>query len=156
MNEEVPLNIGGRFRMGVRLPFYRLPDVPEKAQVIARVLSAADYFSVPSSTVWATILRLDRPDPRHPGIVYPYGSAVYRLLFSEKIGYTVDATFTRYPGIFGIEVNDDAVDLADPALSYRCDQSFSFYDHPKVFLFRNTGRLSEAEIYRRILEEARE
>ena len=124
-------NLQSRFQMGVRLPMFQRPEGDEKIAYISRVLSLADYFSLPNLTVSATVLGLAHPAPPHPEISYPYGAAMYRLLFAGKLGYAMESEFTRYPGLFGWEINDDPIDFNDPEFRYRCDQSFSLRQPPQ-------------------------
>ena len=106
---------------------------------------------------------------------YPVSTAYYRLMFSKQLGYTQMDVQTSYPSLFGVALVDDTLGRPDlpsvgnwvggyysptldsPPLSVNlgyADESFSVYDHPKVLIYRNTGRLDAAEILRRIEEEA--
>ena len=67
MNEEVPINLQSRFQMGVRLPMFQRPEGDEKIAYISRVLSLADYFSLPNLTVSATVLGLSASRSAAPG-----------------------------------------------------------------------------------------
>ena len=145
--------------------FYDLPmyedDRAGKTALVADALADADYLVFFSNRLYGTIPRL--PDR------YPITAEYYRLLFSEQLGYTLADVQTSYPTLLGVSFVDDTLGrpvlpaplklqqhIAAPlplSLGY-ADESFSVYDHPKVMIFRNTGRLDAAEIRRRIEGEA--
>ena len=66
---------------------------------------------------------------------YPLTSRYYQLLFSGQLGYTQIVRFTSYPSLLGIEINDD-----------QSEETFQVYDHPKVLIFENTGRLDKEDL----------
>ena len=144
--------------------FYDLPmyedDRFAKTALIAEALADADYLVFFSNRLYGTIPRLPER--------YPVTTEYYRLLFSERLGYTLENVQTSYPTLFGVAFMDDTLgrpNLPAPPLLQKhiaaplalnlgyADESFSVYDHPKVLIFRNTGRLDAAEILRRIEEE---
>mgnify|MGYP000895480115 CR=1 FL=1 len=59
------------------------------------------------------------------------------LLFEGRLGYTLVRSFASRPRLAGIVFNDDFA-----------DESFTVYDHPKVLIFRNTGRYPAERIER--------
>src|SRR5262249_8649762 len=63
---------------------------------------------------------------------FPQTSNYFRLLFAGDLGYTPIAEFAARPGLFGLTIPDELF-----------DESFTVYDHPKVLVFKNTGRLSD-------------
>ena len=151
--------------------FYDLPmyedDRFAKTALIAEMLADADYLVFFSNRLYGTIPRLPER--------YPVSTAYYRLMFSKQLGYTQMDVQTSYPSLFGVALVDDTLGrpnlpsvgnwvggyysptLDSPPLSVNlgyADESFSVYDHPKVLIYRNTGRLDAAEILRRIEEEA--
>ncbi len=149
------------------LPMYE-DDRPGKTALIADMLADADYLVFFSNRLYGTIPRLPER--------YPTTSEYYRLLFSNLLGYTLVNAQVSYPSLFGIEFADDTFgrpnlpspgtlvaynsapsgsqsDYAPPLtlnLGY-ADESFSVYDHPKVMILENTGRMQAAEI-RSLLE----
>ena len=151
--------------------FYDLPmyedDRFAKTALIAEMLADADYLVFFSNRLYGTIPRLPER--------YPVSTAYYRLMFSKQLGYTLADVQTSYPRLFGIAFMDDTLRRPNlpsagnwvgeyytptpdsPPLSINlgyADESFSVYDHPKVLIYRNTGRLDASEMLRRIEEEA--
>ena len=138
------------------LPLYE-QDRSAKTALIAEALADADYLVFFSNRLYGTIPRLPER--------YPVTAEYYRLLFSEQLGYTLADMQTSYPSLLGVSFVDDTLrrpslpaplklqqHIAAPLplnLGY-ADESFSVYDHPKVLIFRNTGRLDAAELRRRI------
>ena len=139
------------------LPMYE-DDRAGKTALIADMLADADYLVFFSNRLYGTIPRLSER--------YPITTEYYHLLFSERLGYTLANVQTSYPALFGVSFVDDTLGRPglptlpsflgrEPApralnLGY-ADESFSVYDHPKVLIFQNTGRL-EAEEIQRLME----
>ncbi len=138
------------------LPMYE-PDRSAKTALIAETLADADYLVFFSNRLYGTIPRLPER--------YPVSTEYYRLLFSEQLGYRLADVQTSHPKLLGVSLIDDTTGRPGlPALpsSVRserstlalnlgyADESFSVYDHPKVLIYQNTGRLDAAEIRRRI------
>ena len=134
------------------LPMYE-DDRPEKIALLAETLADADYLVFFSNRLYGTIPRLPER--------YPVSTEYYRLLFSERLGYTLEDVQTSYPSLFGVAFADDTLGrpgLPTPPVSQArgvapltlnmgfADESFSVYDHPKVMIFRNTGRFDAAQI----------
>ena len=134
------------------LPLYE-NDNPGKTALVAETLADADYLVFFSNRLYGTIPRLPER--------YPVTTEYYRLLFSERLGYTLENVQTSYPALFGVGFADDTLGRpslpaprllqahSDAPLSLNlgyADESFSVYDHPKVLIFRNTGRFDAARI----------
>lgn len=98
-------------------------DSQEKISKLSEDLSQNDYFIISSRRVYYSILRNEEK--------YPLTSNFYKLLFNEKLGYKLEKSFTNYPFYF----SDDFA-----------DETFQSYDHPPVYIFKNTGRLPANEI----------
>jgi 4-amino-4-deoxy-L-arabinose transferase-like glycosyltransferase len=99
------------------------PDSSEKISKLSQALSEDDYFIISSRRVYHSILvNKDK---------YPLTSNFYKLLFEEKLGYKLEKSFTNYPFYF----SDDFA-----------DETFQSYDHPPVYIFKNTGRLRQNEL----------
>ncbi len=107
------------------------PDDQKKLQIIPAQLAKADYITINSKRLYATILHL--PD------TYPYMSTYYQRLFDGSLGFTKVAQFSSYPqitiGKWTVELNDDA-----------SEETFQVFDHPKNLIFKNVGKLSETTI----------
>lgn len=138
-DDKVPVGIPGKntsiYVMEGRdneLPVYER-DTPPMIDLLARRISAADYLMFPTPRTPDSIPRIPEE--------YPNTTALLRLLWGEKLGFTLVKTFKNRPSFLGMTFNDDLA-----------DESFSVYDHPKVTIFQNTERLSKEEILRRIAE----
>ena len=122
--------------------FYDLPmyedDRFAKTALIGETLADADYLVFFSNRLYGTIPRLPER--------YPVTTEYYRLLFSERLGYTLENVQTSYPTLFGVAFMDDTLgrpNLPAPPLLQKhiaaplalnlgyADESFSVYDHPK-------------------------
>jgi len=118
-----PRNIGEY--QTLKMGLYEWDD-EEKFRHIVESLQEADYVILTSNRLYGSI-------PRLPWR-YPVTTRYYELLFEEQLGFELLGTFTSYPSLFAISVNDDAA-----------DESFTVYDHPKVLIFGKTRQLSEEE-----------
>jgi hypothetical protein len=98
----------------------------QKLAEMSKQLSSADYIFITSGRNYKVIPRLSK----HENV-----ARYYDLLFSGKLGFTLEKAFANYPSLFGIEINDD--DAEEP---------FVVYDHPKVLIFKNIDRLSNGSI----------
>ncbi len=114
----------------VELPLWD-PDTPEKLDVLVAELSTADYIVLASDRLAAPMQRL--------WARYPMSSQYYRLLFAGGLGYRPVAEFTAYPRLGNLVVRDD-----------NADESFYVYDHPRVLVLENAGRLSAALLRARL------
>ena len=72
--------------------------------------------------------------------LYPLTSRYYRRLFAGRLGYEKVGEFSSYPSLFGVTINDDS-----------SEETFQVYEHPKVIIFKNQGRLTQEEITHRLL-----
>ena len=156
--EESLPNLRSDFRF-FDMPMYE-DDRIGKLTLVADTLADADYLVFFSNRLYGTIPRLPER--------YPFTTEYYNLLFSEQLGYTLADVQTSYPSLFGIGLVEDTLgrpDLPAPSLLRahiaaplalnlgHADESFSVYDHPKVLIFENTGRLDAREIQRSIAGE---
>ena len=140
---------------------YRVRQIPiyeeeslDKVDTIAGHLSQGQYLVFYSNRTYGSVARLPER--------YPLSSRYYRLLFSQKLGYTLERAFTSYPEFLGVAFVDDTFSRAGVAepeslkdvspapvslnLGY-ADENVIDYDHPKVLLFRNTDGLSRSQLY---------
>ena len=133
---------------------------PSKFLVMAHQLASADYLVFFSNRLYGTIPRLPES--------YPTTRQFYRLLFAGQLGYELVRVEASYPKLLGTTFMDDTfrrpgvpepVELRELRRSPLtldlgfADESFSVYDHPKVLIFQNTGRLDESRLGR-IIEGA--
>ncbi len=135
-----------------QFPLYER-DTQAKMRTLAGRLARSDYLIFYSQRPYASAAR----DPER----FPYSNNYYRLLFSGQLGYRLHREFTSYPSLGGVVFRDDALGragLESPApeipppdagftlnLGY-ADGSVVGYDHPRVLVFRNAGRLDEPRL----------
>ena len=128
-DDGLPVSIG-QFNPGLyqitSLAMYD-QDGTDKINYLAQNLSASNYIIINSRRLYGTLIHLTDK--------YPITSKYYKLLFAGKLGYNQAASFTSYPGIFGISINDDS-----------SEETFQVYDHPKVIIFKNVNHFSDEKI----------
>ena len=107
-------------------------DIETKTDYWADKLSAGDYFIFTTPRISRTMPKLTEK--------YPITSRVYQRIFSGELGYQEVATFTSYPQLFSISINDDAA-----------EETLSVFDHPTVRIFQNTEKYSKEELKERIM-----
>ena len=132
-----------------QFPLYE-PETREKMGDLAVNLAGSDYLIFYSARPYASASR----DPER----FPYSNNYYRLLFAGDLGYSLHREFTNYPSLGGVVFRDDALPwsgLNSPVPEVRsqganftlnfgyADDNVSGYDHPRVLVFRNEGRLDE-------------
>ena len=127
-DDSLPLPLDGlpgkppiRSYQRVELPMWD-PDTSAKLDTLVDELSTADYIVLATNRLSAPMARLDGR--------YPMASQYYRMLFAGDLGYRPVAEFTAYPRLGGLVIRDN-----------NADESFSVYDHPRVLVFENAGRL---------------
>lgn len=113
------------------LPFYE-PDNLATLDTLIRRIASGDYIIFPTPRIQGSI-------PRIPN-EYPRTTALLQLLWNGQLGYQIEHVVKAEPEAFGIPFNDDLA-----------DESFSVYDHPKVTILKNEGRLSPQEIRSKVL-----
>ncbi|HEX8965514.1 MAG TPA: hypothetical protein VF820_03735, partial [Patescibacteria group bacterium] len=102
-------------------------DNTAKLEYYAQTLPQADYIIINSRRLYGTLIHLTD--------MYPLTSRYYTNLFSGKLGFKEVATFTSYPSLLGITINDDT-----------SEETFQVYDHPKVRIFKNEKHLTSEDI----------
>ncbi len=131
-DDNIPFHLPGKESPGSFLNFETLgtfgEDNDEKINAFSEQLSRIDYIFLTSNRVYKVIPRLPEK--------YPFSSRYYDLLFKGELGFQLEKTFTNYPNLFGIEINDDS-----------SEESFTVYDHPKVIIFKKVKNLGKDEIF---------
>lgn len=102
-------------------------DTPEKRDQVITWLDATDYIVLSSNRLYLSI-------PRLP-LRYPMTTKYYQWLFDGTLGFKPVKTFTSYPQLFGVVINDD-----------NAEEAFSVYDHPKVLIFQKTPAYSHEKL----------
>ena len=129
-------------------------DGKDKITRVSEQLAGADYLVFFSNRLYGTVPRvLDK---------YPLSANYYRRLFDGSLGYKLEHWEVDQPSLLGINFNNDTFGnpgLTEPkgieplGLSINmgyADESFTVYDHPKIFIFKNQNRLSASELKTRI------
>ena len=116
----------------------------QKFDKLTELLADTNYFVLLSNRLYATIPRL--PDR------YPITSEFYRKMFSGDLGYELAYSGSRYVGGLGVDYYEDPfarIDFGPPegfespsnglftAGFGWADESFSVYEHPQTFVFKN-------------------
>lgn len=137
----LPLELEGRSRRiseyDVRtLELYEEPDDATKWSQIAQQLADSDYLIIASRRLLGSIPRL--PDR------YPIAGAYHEQLLSGRLGFELVAEFSRGASWW----NPRVAPLAGASPAWRWpDESFVVYDHPRVLVLGNAGRLPAGELY---------
>jgi YYY domain-containing protein len=128
-----------------------------KFEQLTDLLADADYFVLLSNRLYATIPRLPER--------YPVTSTFYEKMFSDELGFELAYSGSRYVGGLGVDYYEDPFARLDfdapPGFEKPsdglftagfgwADESFSVYEHPQTFVFRNvegfTAKRLEEEI----------
>ncbi len=137
--------LGGIYKP-LNLELYE-PDTPFKLERMIDILDASEYLVIPSNRAYDAMPRLE--------LRYPLTLRYYQLLFDcecssdalEKqayrleppfespLGFDLVAVFTSHPNIGPFQFNDQ-----------NADESFTVYDHPKVFVFKKSEDFSIEKI----------
>jgi YYY domain-containing protein len=103
-------------------------DTPIKADQLSQQLASADAVVLSSNHLLHSIPLL--PDR------YPMTARYYQLLFAGKLGFTLAYHAAEQPSFLGISQDDSGA-----------EESWSYYDHPPVWIFTRQGAgLSQDQI----------
>ncbi len=134
----------GMYRGDLVLEVY-WDDNADKLTRLTSYLDQGDYIFIPTNHQYAQITRLPER--------YPLTTEYYRQLIAcegediiacyrnaevgieGNLGYDLVGVFESYPTIFGISINDQAA-----------EEAFTFYDHPKVFVFKKSADYDPAQV----------
>ncbi len=135
-DEGFPMPLPGRGRNGRRydvkqVPYYE-PDRSSKIRDISQEVSEGDYIAFQTKRLYGALTQAAEK--------YPLSNNYFYLLFAGDLGYELVYSQASRPSLFGFEFPDELA-----------DESLSVYDHPKVLIFKNTGRLSADEIYAKVM-----
>lgn len=103
------------------------PEGMQKWNTIAYQLSQSNYIIVASNRLYVPLQKLIDCDSLPPLYCYKETAQYYQDLFSEKRGFTKVAEFKSYPTIPLLNI---------PIVDDNADESFTVYDHPKIFIFQ--------------------
>ena len=128
-------------------------DDVEKLTANLQLLAEAEYLTVMSNRVYGVVPRLSER--------YPLSSQYHQLLFDGKLGYEPVFVNTRMPNILGFNFYPDSFGwprlrpsslVADYLTTFRginggrFDESFTVYDQPLVIIYKNSEKLTAAEM----------
>ncbi|MFN8426064.1 MAG: DUF2298 domain-containing protein [Anaerolineales bacterium] len=137
---------GGIYRGDLNLQVY-WDDNADKLARFTSTLDQADYIFIPTNHQYAQITRLPE---RYPlTTVYyrelmgcPVGADIIRCYHEAKpgdyegrLGFDLVAVFETFPKLGSIEINDEYA-----------EEAFTFYDHPKVFIFKKSAKYDSANV----------
>ncbi len=137
---------GGMYRGDLLLQVY-WDDNADKLTRLVDVLTQSDYIVIPTNHQYAQITRLPER--------YPLTTLYYRELlgcpdemdiikcyreakpgqYYGGLGFELVEVFESYPTLGPIVINDQAA-----------EEAFTFYDHPKVLIFKKTDDFSSAKL----------
>lgn len=137
---------GGIYRGDLLLQVY-WPDDAGKLTRFVETLSQADYIIIPTNHQYGQITRLPER--------YPLTTLYYRELlgcpvdqniikcyraakpgkYAGNLGFELVKVFESYPTLGPLVINDQAA-----------EEAFTFYDHPKVLIFKKTDDFSSAKV----------
>ena len=118
---------------------YRLFDFPyydeddtKKIDRLAGELATSDYVVFQTKRLYGAITRVPEK--------YPLTNSYFYSFFAGDLGYELIKDVRSRPRLWLLEFPSELA-----------DESFSVYDHPKVLIFRNKGRLTAEAIRAKIL-----
>ena len=121
-----------------------------KFDQLATLISDADYFVLLSNRLYATIPRLPER--------YPVTTTFYEKMFNGELGFELVHAEGRHIGGLGVDYYEDPfarLEFGPPAGFERpsdgtitasfgwADESFSVYEHPQTFIFKNVDQHSD-------------
>ncbi|HSH80698.1 MAG TPA: DUF2298 domain-containing protein, partial [Herpetosiphonaceae bacterium] len=86
-------------------------------------LAQTDYVGISSARVYGAVQRLPHR--------YPATLRYYQALFDGSLGFDLVGDFVSLPTILGVPIDDTGA-----------EESFTVYDHPRVFIFKRTERFT--------------
>ena len=130
-NDGLPLDLPNAIPYHRELLTVYDEDNAAKKMYYADKLVAGDFIILSSRRMWATMPYL--------GEKYPLTKLFYAKLLDGSFGYKEVATFTSYPQLFGIMINDD-----------QAEESLQVFDHPTVRIFQNVNHISKEELLKKL------
>jgi len=137
---------GGMYRGDLILQVY-WDDNPDKLNRLVSMLGQADYIVIPTNHQYGQITRLPE---RYPLTTHYYRELMgcppemdvircYRTAevgdYEGRLGFELAEVFESYPTLGPLVINDQAA-----------EEAFTFYDHPKAFIFRKGADFDPLEL----------
>ncbi len=122
-------------------------DNADKLTRFQDILTQTDYIFIPTNHQYAQTTRIPE---RYPLITLYYRELIgcppgedilecYRVaepgMYEGRLGFDLVETFTSYPTLGPLVINDGAA-----------EEAFTFYDHPKVLIFRKNANYDAAKV----------
>ena len=137
---------GGMYRGDLNLQVY-WDDNADKLTRFVDTLNQSDYIIIPTSHQYTQITRLPERYPLTTKyyrdlLGCPLGEDIIRCYrvarpgqFEGNLGFKLVAVFESFPTFGPLVINDQSA-----------EESFTFYDHPKVMIFQKTKDFSPAKV----------
>ena len=137
---------GGLYRGDLNLQVY-WDDNADKLTRFQDILNQTDYIFIPTNHQYAQTTRIPE---RYPLTTLYYRELIgcppgedilecYRVaepgMYEGRLGFDLVETFTSYPRLGPLVINDGAA-----------EEAFTFYDHPKVLIFRKNAEYDPAKV----------
>jgi YYY domain-containing protein len=137
---------GGLYRGDLNLQVY-WDDNADKVARFQNILDQTDYIFIPTNHQYGQITRIPE---RYPLTTLYYRELIgcppgediircYRVAepgaFKGRLGFELVKTFESYPALGPLVINDGAA-----------EEAFTFYDHPKVLVFKKTADYDPAKV----------
>ena len=136
---------GGLYRGDLNLQVY-WDDNADKLARFVTTLDQADYIFIPTNHQYGQITRLPERYPLttlyyRELIGCPLGENIIRCyheaqpgMYEGRLGFDLVAIFETFPKLGNFEINDQYA-----------EEAFTFYDHPKVLIFKKNGNYATAQ-----------
>lgn len=137
---------GGIYRGDLNLQVY-WDDNADKLTRFSTTLDQADYILIPTNHQYGQITRLPERYPLttlyyRELIGCPPGENIIHCYYEAKpgtyegrLGFDLVAVFEVYPKLGSLEINDQYA-----------EEAFTFYDHPKVLIFKKNEAYDSAQV----------
>jgi YYY domain-containing protein len=137
---------GGLYRGDLNLQVY-WDDNADKLVRFEDIFNQTDYIFIPTNHQYAQITRIPE---RYPLTTVYYRELIgcppgeniiwcYRIAepgtFTGRLGFELVQVFESYPTLGSLVINDGAA-----------EEAFTFYDHPKVLIFKKTADYNAAQV----------
>lgn len=122
-------------------PLYNMDNFAKWTNLTAKI-AKTDYIILASNRLYVPLQKLT-DCKKHGNYCYPYTASYYKHLFAGSLGFRLVRSFSSYPMIpfLNIEINDD-----------EADESFTVYDHPKIYVFKNEKYFNQEFLFKLITE----
>lgn len=132
-DDRLPLDQSEKYNI-VELTLYDRPDDEFKWQQMDEKLKSIDYLVIASNRLYVPLQKLAECNKYKE--CYPKTSKYYQDLFNNQKDFQLMQTFSVTPYL-RVPFTDILIEIDDQG----ADESFTVYDHPKIYIFKN-NRLS--------------